>query len=230
MKIDPALYEKYPKETIDDAVKMLSYKKRIDELPKEESAEFPVMYIFRHGQSEDNANFVFSGWRDSPITEEGKKQALVIADKLKDIKIDMLIASPQIRAIETMKIAMSKNKSAKGLEIITDERIKERSYGDLQGKSKLEAHLEDAEGLKEIRRSFTGKPPNGESIEMVCKRVADFCDEIVPLMKKNKTNVAISCHGNSIRGFRRYFEHLSDEETARVETMLGQDYAAYVIR
>jgi bisphosphoglycerate-dependent phosphoglycerate mutase len=65
---------------------------------------------------------------------------------------------------------------------------------------------------------------------MVSKRVANFCDELVKRMKKEKINVAISCHGNSIRGFRRYFEGLSDEKTAHVETQLGQDYAAYVIK
>jgi bisphosphoglycerate-dependent phosphoglycerate mutase len=42
--------------------------------------------------------------------------------------------------------------------------------------------------------------------------------------------VAVSAHGNSIRGFRKYFEHLTDEQTALVETPLGQDYAAYSIQ
>ncbi len=229
MKIDPALYDKYPKERIDEAIKLLNYHEA-DPLPKEESDEFPVMYIFRHGQSEDNANFIFSGWRTSPITEEGKKQALVLAPVFKDKKIDMLISSPQKRALETLELAMSQNEIAKTREVHTDPRVKERSYGDFQGHSKLEIQLEDPKRLAKIRRSFTEIPPNGESIEAVCKRVAEFCDEIIPLMKQHHLNVAVSCHGNSIRGFRRYFENLSDEETAHVETKLGQDYAAYVIK
>jgi len=229
MKIDPKLYKKYSKQKIDEAVAYLSYKKGVEPLPKHESDTLPTLYVFRHGQTEDNANYIFSGWRDSPLTEKGREQARVLAEKLKDKKIDMLIASPQIRAIDTMKIAMSLNKYAKDKEIKTDERIKERSYGDFQGKGKLEIHLEDPERLKKIRRSFATKPPNGESVEMVCKRIADFCDGIVKLMKEKKINVAVSCHGNSIRGFRRYFEQLSDEETATIETPLGQDYEAYVI-
>ena len=48
--------------------------KNTDELPKEESNEFPTVYIFRHGQSEDNQNFIFSGWRESPLTEEGRRR------------------------------------------------------------------------------------------------------------------------------------------------------------
>lgn len=223
-------YTKFGRDKIDAAIKYLSYKKDPGPLPKTESDEFPTIYIFRHGQSIDNANFVFSGWRTAPITEEGRNQAKILAEKLKDKKIDMLISSPQVRAIQTMKIAISLNKAAKNLEIQKDDRIKERSYGDLQGKSKLEAHLEDPTKLLKIRRDFKTVPPNGESIEMVCKRVKDFCDEIIPLMEKNNINVAVSCHGNSIRGFRKYFENLSDEETATLETPLGQDYEAHTIR
>ncbi|KKU57450.1 MAG: hypothetical protein UX79_C0011G0014 [candidate division WWE3 bacterium GW2011_GWB1_47_11] len=70
-------------------------------------------------------------------------------------------------------------------------------------------------------------PPNGESIAMVVKRVGEFLDELLPFVKENKLNVAIACSGNSIRGIRKRFENLTDEETAAVETPLGQDYAAY---
>lgn len=212
-----------------EAKNLLNYK-NIKELPKQESDEFPTIYIFRHGQTEDNANYIFSGWREAKLTEEGKNQALILADKLKDKKINRLISSPQIRALETMKLVILKNESARNLPIETDERIKERSYGDLTGKSKLNIQLSDAEELKKIRRSYDIVPPNGESIEMVCKRVGEFCEDLLKSLKGTKTNVAISCHGNSIRGFRKYFEHLSDEETASVETPLGQDYASYVVK
>jgi 2,3-bisphosphoglycerate-dependent phosphoglycerate mutase len=231
MFIDPALYKKYSKEQIDSAVELLTYKKAEKiELPKEESDILPTMYIFRHGESEDNAQFLFSGWRDADLTEKGRDQAKVLAKKLKDKKFDILISSPQKRAIETMKIAISLNKNATDLQINADKRIMERSYGDLQGKSKLELQLEDPEKLKIYRRSFDQAPPNGESLKQVCERVADFCNEIVPLMKENKINVAVSCHGNSIRGFRRYFENLTDEETRSIETPLAQDYLAYITK
>ncbi|HSX39148.1 MAG TPA: histidine phosphatase family protein [Candidatus Saccharimonadales bacterium] len=227
--IDPALQAKYPQEDIDKAIELLTYK-NVDPLPKTEAANPPILYVFRHGQTEDNANFIFSGWRDSPLTEHGREQALELAPKLKDKKINLLIASPQIRAVETMKLAMSLNEMCKNMEIHKDPRIKERSYGVLQGKSKLEMQLENPELLKETRRSYTYKVDKGESLEMVVTRVFSFCDEIVPLMKAHKINVAVSCHGNSIRGFRKYFEHLSDDFTAEIETPLAQDYASYSIK
>ncbi|MFZ2664287.1 MAG: histidine phosphatase family protein [Patescibacteria group bacterium] len=212
-----------------EAKDLLNYKK-VDELPKEESDDYPTIYIFRHGQTDDNKDFIFSGWRESKLTKEGEEQAEILAEKLKNIKFDRLISSPQIRATETMKIAMSQNESAKNLKIETDERIKERSYGDFTGKSKLEIQMSNPEELKKIRRDYDYLPPNGESIDMVCKRVSDFCDDLVNQVKGTKMKVAISCHGNSMRGFRKYFEHLDDEETSRIETPLGQDYASYIIR
>jgi len=214
---------------IEQAKDLLNYKK-VDELPKSESDEFSTIYIFRHGQTDDNANFIFSGNRDAKLTEEGVKQAEVLAQKIMDIKFDRLISSPQNRAIQTMEIAISQNPNAKNLKIETDERIKERSYGDLTGKSKMEIQLRDTEELLKIRRSYDYVPTNGESIEMVCERVGEFCEDLVKELSGKNIKVAISCHGNSIRGFRKYFENLDEETTSKLETPLGQDYAAYVIK
>lgn len=217
------------KDKIKKAKDLLNYKK-VDELPKEESDEFSTIYIFRHGQTDDNANFIFSGDRDAKLTKEGIKQAEILADKIKGIKFDRLISSPQARAIETMKIALSKNDSSKNIEVETDQRIRERSYGDLTGKSKMEIQLKNPEELLKIRRSYDFIPPNGESIEMVCGRVGNFCDDLVKDISGKNIKVGISCHGNSIRGFRKYFEKLDKETTSKLETPLGQDYAAYVIK
>ncbi|MFC1700212.1 histidine phosphatase family protein [Patescibacteria group bacterium] len=227
--ITPEIRKEYSENTILKALQTLTYH-HPDHLPKKQSNKHSTIYIFRHGQSEDNKNFIFSGWRKAPLTDVGKEQAKVLTSKLKNIRFGMIVSSPQIRATETLEIALSKNESIQNLEVITDRRIMERSYGDLQGQSKLEAYLKDPEGLKKIRRTWDGTPPNGESIEMVYKRVSEFCDELIPKIKGKNINVAISCHGNSIRCFRGYFENLSHERIATVETPLGQDYAAYTIK
>lgn len=224
-----AFYHKYPKEKVDEAVAYLSYH-NVDALPKDENPAYPILYVFRHGQTTDNAEFLFSGWRDPDLTETGVEQAKILAEKLKTKKLHMLVASDQKRAVKTMELAMSLNGSVKGMEIHQDARIKERCYGDLQGSSKLEIQLTNPKLLLEYRRSYDIKPPNGESIADVVKRVKSFIDEIVPLIKMHKMNVAVSCHGNSIRGFRQVFESLTNEQTALVESPLGQDYAAYSIK
>lgn len=230
MNINPALYEKYGKEKVDEAVAFLTYKKGVEPLSKNEDSDHPTLYVFRHGQTEDNKKMVFSGWRDPDITETGEEQALILADKLKDKKIQMLFCSDQKRAIRTMELAISKNEHAKNLEIHQDGRIREKSYGSYQGKSKLEEQLRDKDHTMQLRRSYNYTPHLGESLHMCILRVRDFLDEIIPVMKETKVNVAISCHGNSIRGIRQYFEKFSDEETSHIETPLGQDYAAYSIK
>jgi 2,3-bisphosphoglycerate-dependent phosphoglycerate mutase len=222
-------YKKYGKEKVDKALDYLLYKNP-SALPKNEEATKPILYVFRHGESEDNKNLLHSGWREAQLTETGMLQALKIAPLIKNKKIDMLISSPQVRAFDTMKIAVCLNDKARALKIETDSRLKERSYGILQGLSKLEEYLEDPALSDKIRRDYNYKVENGESIKEVVERVKLFCDEILPLMKEHKINIAVSCHGNSIRGFRKYFEpQLTQEEISHLETPLGQDYMAYAI-
>jgi 2,3-bisphosphoglycerate-dependent phosphoglycerate mutase len=224
-----ALYQNYTKKQVDEAVAYLSYHD-VKPLPKDENPSYPILYVFRHGQTTDNADFLFSGWRDPELTELGVHQATILAEKLKAKKLHMLVASDQRRAIKTMELAVALNAAAKALEIHTDARLKERSYGDLQGTSKLEMQLTNPAHLAEERRSYDFIPPNGESTAMVVQRVKRFIEEIVPLMQMYHMNVAVSCHGNSIRGFRQVFEGLTNDQTALVESPLGQDYAAYSIK
>lgn len=224
------LYKKYGKEKVDEAIKYLTYKKEPKPLPKDENPNYPILYVFRHGQSGDNIDMIFSGWRSPGLTEKGREDAEKIADSLKDKKLQMLISSDQPRTLDTMKIAISKNDSAKDLEIIIDPRLRERHYGDWQGHSKLEKHLEDPDGLKTVRRGWDKPPPNGESISMVDERVNELLDEILPKMKAEGINIAIACSGNSIRPIRKRLEELTEEEAAHTETPTGKDYAAYTIK
>lgn len=221
-------YEKYSKEKVDEAIALLSYK-NVDTLQKNASTSAPIIYVFRHGQSEDNSNFIFSGWRDAKLTEKGREQALALSDKLKDKNIGILITSDQVRTQETMALAISKNIAAKDLPVIKDPRIRERSYGVLEGKSKLEMQLENPELLKEYRRSYTKQAENGESMEMVYGRVFEFCKDLENMARTNQKNIAVCCSANSMRAIREYFEKLSPEQTTHVEDPLGQDYVSYVI-
>lgn len=221
-------YQKYSKEKVDEAIALLSYK-NVDVLQKNESNLASTIYVFRHGQSEDNANFIFSGWRDSKLTEKGREQALILAEKLKDKDLGILITSDQIRTQETMSIAISKNETAKNLPVIKDLRIRERSYGILEGTSKLEMQLENPELLKAYRRSYTKQVENGESMEMVYGRVFEFCKDLENMTRKSRKNIAVCCSANSMRAIREYFEKLTPEQTTQVEDPLGQDYVSYVI-
>jgi len=94
-------------------------------------------------------------------------------------------------------------------------------------RERLVKQLGEAE-LKIIRRSYNVAPPRGESIKMVEKRVLGFIKELLKFMKREKVNVAISAHGNSMRPFRRYFEKLSVKQMMELENP-WDDYFDYVV-
>jgi 2,3-bisphosphoglycerate-dependent phosphoglycerate mutase len=197
-----------------------------EKLPKKESPAYPEIYVFRHGESEDNKNRVFSGWRDSPITSLGKKQALVLAKKLKNKAIDICIVSRLSRSKETAQLAL---KGHKKIKYETDDRIIERDYGQLSGKSKEKLMEDDLTEAVKYRRFFDYPPPKGESLKDVQKRVFPFCDQLVKRIRKTGENIAISCHGNSMKIIRLYFEKLPITEVLIQENPLGQDYAQYIV-
>jgi 2,3-bisphosphoglycerate-dependent phosphoglycerate mutase len=194
-------------------------------LPKIESGKYPEIYVFRHGETFDNKNKVFSGWRDSKITAKGKKQAKTLADKLKNKQIEVCIISSLSRSKDTAKIVFK----GKKVKFEVDDRIIERNYGKLSGKSKSKLTVEDPIKAVKYRRFFDYPPPGGESGKMVKKRIFDFCDELVERVRKEGINVALSTHGNSMKMIRLYFEKLPLIEVLAQENPLGKDYAEYVV-
>jgi len=215
------------------------------------------IYLFRHGQTYYNKKHVFTGWKDSKLTPKGVKDAKKVAQKLKNKKFQVAYHTRLSRSKNTLKYVMKFHPECE--KIITDDRMIERSYGKLQGQShqtfveeegkedyqtllhwhKID-HLHGKEKqefikkmgeaeLKIVRRSYTVPPPGGESIKDVEKRVKSFIKDLLKKMKKEKINVAISAHGNSMRPFRRYFEKLSQEQMMKLETP-WDDYFEYTVK
>ncbi|MHB8744213.1 MAG: histidine phosphatase family protein [Sulfuricaulis sp.] len=182
--------------------------------------------VFRHGESVDNRNRVFSGWRDPELTDKGREQGKALAPQLKDLALDLIVTSDLGRSRETARLALSQHATIRWEE---DARIKERNYGDLAGQSKEEWMKKDPERATLWRRSYDVAPPGGENIKMVEARVFPFLDELVSRIRREKINVALSAHGNSMRAIRRYFEHMDVVEEMTHENPLGTDFALYVI-
>lgn len=182
--------------------------------------------VFRHGESEDNFNRIFSGWRDVRITTRGREQASALAPKLKQLELDVAITSDLVRSKETARLALAENP---GVRFEEDSRIKERNYGVLTGTSKEDLMRKDPQKATLWRRGYDVPPPEGESIQMVEQRVWPFLDELVARIKKERINVALSVHGNSMRAVRRYFEKMDETEAVTHENPLGTDYALYVV-
>ncbi len=199
------------------------------------------VYLFRHGQTTFNRDAKFTGHLESKLTAKGKKHANIIAKKLKNKKFQVAIQTNLSRSKDTLKSVLKFHPECKL--IIEDDRMIERSYGRLQGQShksfikrigkqeyNLKVHGDAIENLeptlkkkverflgekeyKAIHRGYNVAAPGGESFKDVEKRVKSFIKDLKKFMKKNKVNVTISAHGNSIRLFRKIIEKASVKNT-----------------
>ena len=165
------------------------------------------IYLFRHGQTTFNRDGRFTGFKDSKLTSEGKLQARIIAKKLKNKKFQVAIQTRLSRSKDTLKPVLKFHPECKI--ILEDDRMIERSYGNLSGKSHQE--IIKKYGQVQYDRWHRGyeikdRPPNGECFADVEKRVKLFIKDLKKFMGGNEVNVAISAHGNSIRLFRKIME------------------------
>ena len=185
------------------------------------------IYIFRHGETTYNRDRRFTGFDDPPLTKLGLKQAKIIAKKLKDKNFEIAYQTSLKRSKDTLKEVLRYHSDCK--EIITDDRMMERNYGQLNGITHDNFIAQNGqEKFDLIHRGFFEISPAGESFAMVEKRVQSFIDDLIPLVKNEKVNVAISAHGNSIRLFRKIMENASVEETC-TWTIPYDDYYEYEI-
>ena len=117
------------------------------------------LYIVRHGQCEWNALHKVCGSTDSPLTEKGRAQAAetaaLVAEMTKDQPLDLSIASPLSRALETGRAIQA---ACGGIPLITDDRIREIDFGDNEGRDTRDPDFQ-AE-----KRIFPCRHPNGESM------------------------------------------------------------------
>jgi 2,3-bisphosphoglycerate-dependent phosphoglycerate mutase len=177
------------------------------------------IFIFRHGQTTDNLIHEFSGWRDVDLDENGILEAKEIGEKLKDQPATKAYYSDLLRSKHTLELVLGRYHQ--NVEVFEDSRIKERDYGTLTSLDKDMIEELDPKDYELWHRSYNVAPPNGESIEMVEKRVLDFLNEVIPTWEKDDV-IFISAHGNSIRPMRRFFEHLSIDQMCAYEYAPGE--------
>ncbi len=136
---------------------------------------------FVHGTTTDNEKHLSSGWKDVELSDLGVSQSIALKDQTKDKKFDVVFCSDLKRAQDSAKITWD------GVyHIISDARLRECNYGDLNG-----ASSDIVEPMQE-EECITKPFPNGESYEDVKIRVADF----LQFLKNNYNgkNVAIVAH------------------------------------
>ena len=185
------------------------------------------IYIFRHGETYYNRSRRFTGWVNSRLTPKGIKQSNVIAEKLRTKKFHIAFKTSLSRSSDSLKMVLKHHPECQ--KVTVDDRMIERSYGDLERKFHKTVIIKYGKRRFDIwHRSYDVPPPKGESIEMVEKRVLAFIKDLIILMKKERVNVVISAHGNSMRPFRRYFENLTIEQMMELENPYDK-YFDYIV-
>ncbi len=206
-----------------------------------------TLVLLRHGQSVWNAENLFTGWVDVPLSETGEQEArrggeLLRADGLLP---DVVHTSLLRRAISTANLALDAC-DRHWIPVRRNWRLNERHYGELQGRNKkqtLEPFGEEQFML--WRRSYSVPPPpieaESEFSQFGDPRCADLGAEmpatecladvvarflpywesaIIPDLRDGKS-VLLAAHGNSLRALVKHLDNVSDEAIAGLNIPTG---------
>lgn len=170
------------------------------------------LYFIRHGETDWNAEGRYQGRRDIPLNDTGRGQAdqngallsrlLQRAGRLPD-EFDWYV-SPLSRTRETMDRVRAAFAGPLP-QVRADPRLVEISFGIYEG----QLHTDLASGAMPIAGERDAsfwyfRPPQGESYDDLCARVAAFAEELP------KRAVVVS-HGGVLRVLRRLIEDFPPE-------------------
>jgi broad specificity phosphatase PhoE len=137
----------------------------------------PRLLLVRHGETEWNRQTRFQGQIDVPLNDNGRKQAQLAAEFLKDIPIDFAVTSPMLRPKETAEIILKEHPQ---VQLALHAELSEISHGLWEGK--LEAEIEQMYPGELGRWRDTPaevQMPEGENLQQVWDRAIAAWNEIV---------------------------------------------------
>ena len=150
--------------------------------------------LARHGQTDDNRPPLrFQGWTDTPLNDEGRRQAHVLADQLEGRGIASIWSSDLSRARETAEIVTERL----GLPVNLDARLREANRGRWEGHLFAEVAREEPELFRRWETAGADwRFPGGESLQEQLDRVA-AC--VADIRAAGELPALVVCHGGSIR-------------------------------
>jgi len=206
------------------------------------------LVLIRHGESRWNLSNCFTGWADIPLSEAGIEEAKLCASELNGTKFHVAFTSELERAHATLLMILaqqhrtgvfqhetgkrkmyyqwqcnSNHCSKDDMPIFTSERLNERYYGKLQGMNKDDARKKY--GDKRVytwRRTFKGKPPAGESLEEVYKRMIPYFKKRLQTAVMDGQNVLLVGHGNTLRVLIKFLNDIADEDMPLLDLPFGK--------
>jgi broad specificity phosphatase PhoE len=150
-----------------------------------------TLLLVRHGETDWNRDGRWQGHSDTHLNEVGREQAARLADELG--RIDVVYSSDLARARETAEIVAERL----GLEVEVDARLRERSFGAWEGKTRTEIEAEFGEAHT---RWLAGEGPGADDAEPFADfgaRVQSFLEDVQA--RHPDETVLVVAHGGSIR-------------------------------
>jgi 2,3-bisphosphoglycerate-dependent phosphoglycerate mutase len=204
-----------------------------------------TLVLLRHGQSVWNAENLFTGWVDVPLSETGEQEARRGGELMRDAGLlpDVVHTSLLRRAISTANIALDAS-DRHWIPVRRDWRLNERHYGALQGKDKKQTLEQFGEAqFMEWRRSYdvppppidagsefdqegdpryaAGEVPRTECLADVVARFLPYWESaVVPDLRAGKV-VLLAAHGNSLRALVKHLDGVSDEDIVGLNIPTG---------
>jgi broad specificity phosphatase PhoE len=162
--------------------------------------------IVRHGQTSANIDHVWHGSTDTALTDLGHQQAKKLGDHFHHyMEPEVIYASPLQRARDTARSIADRF----DVPLHLDPRLMEFDLGDWEGAT-FESLRETGDVFKQLVTNPDFAAPNGESQNLVKKRIVEAIEEIT--QKHPQDNVVIVAHGVAI-GIA--LSHFLDGDTTR---------------
>jgi probable phosphoglycerate mutase len=165
--------------------------------------------LIRHGQTDGNKNEILQGWFDLELNETGVRQAKLLAERLKNEKIDVFYSSDLKRAIMTTEEIKKYHPSKPWIKTPL---LRERNFGLFERIAIKKYH----KVINSYRlEDYEFRPPFGESYHDVMKRARIFFKEI--WWKHKNQNVAVIAHGTFNRVFISSLLGMSFKDCIKIE-------------
>jgi probable phosphoglycerate mutase len=164
------------------------------------------LWLVRHGETPASRGRTLAGWTDVPLTERGEAQAAALQPVFAGEHFDGVWSSDLVRAVTTARLARG--------EPTRDQRLREISFGELEGADYMNMDEEIQKGLAR----FEGfRAPGGESFEGLRDRVLSFVDALPP------GRHAVFTHGGVVRLLAR---EVGEDRFVPTGTLLVVDWDA----
>ncbi len=186
-----------------------------EEYRQREEKTVNFVYV-RHGETVFNVQKRMQGHCDSPLTENGIRQAEVRAEKLKDMHFDAAYASSTERTRDTAEILLS----GRNLQAIPDKRLREVYFGNYES-LKYEERM--AEMMPMHMRNDWSRV-NGEDPRSLKKRLGEFFRDCIDSAADGDTVLLVS-HGDLYMVILEYLFGIGKEELYAMAEKAGKNPA-----